>query len=391
MVKLYNILIYFLLFTIVLLLFNRSSRVEKWNGQHKRWNAYAVIAIIILCIFSAMRASTVGTDTNVYLARYNLALKYDFSQYFLIIWEKKEIGFAGFVYAISKLTSGNTFIFLFTSQLLSVIPIYVVATKNKETCSITHIMFYYLFIFYPMSFNIIRQAITAAFLLLAYTELKDKKKSLAIVFALLSIAFHQSSVLGIILIFAVIAINSISDSLVRKLIIMLMICCLALFAVDINGVASYLLSGDGLFGTTKLASYFSRYQNGTLGDYLTTIDAFAIGDFVFRILFVLVPLSVTNSKVDRNLINDYRMFVIISLLIDTVVVFVFNSSYGFRVTLYLDIMTIVYFAQISHGGSSKALTVSKSFFVIALMALSYFIYIYIAISAHDAIPYSIGV
>lgn len=391
MIKIYNIFIYFLVFGVALLLFKRASNVRAFNGQYKKWNVYAILAIFILCLFSALRAPTVGTDTSTYLTRYSLALQYDFFSYSMSVWEGKEIGFVGLTYILAHFTNGNIFVFLFVLQMLSTIPIYIAVSKHEEKISFSGAMFCYLLIYYPMSFNIIRQAIAAAFILLSYSELKNNKRYLSLFLLLLSITFHQSAIIGILLILSIIIPDKIKNALVRKIFILGLIMLLIAFVMDVNGIASYFLSGDGFLSTTKLASYFTRYQSGMLGDYLLTIDKFAIREIAFKVLFLVIPLLVTKNHPNKNAMKEYRMFITLSLVINVIVVLLFHSSYGYRITLYLDIMNILYFAHVFYVNSHKGFVVSKGFLATSLLVVCYFLFIYIGISAHDVIPYYIGV
>lgn len=219
MEKIYGLIIYACVFGITLGLIKNGSGKRKANGGSVVWNVSSIVAILLVCIFSAMRAETVGTDTALYLKRYNMAQNLDFLKYFMMVWEGKEIGFVGLTYGVYKITKGNVYIYLFILQLLSTAPVYYGLSKYKGKNTITIAFFVYLLIYFPLSFNIIRQAIAAAFVFLGYLLLKNEKRLFACIMCMISLSFHQSAFIGIILISAVIIFEKINNGFIRKVVL----------------------------------------------------------------------------------------------------------------------------------------------------------------------------
>ncbi len=393
MIKIINLIGFLFLFGIVFLLFQKGASKQNSDGTYKVWNNYAILAILILCLFSALRAETVGTDTHNYINWYKMASKYSFPIYFSWVSEGREIGYSLLTYYVSKASSANIPLFLFITQLLSTIPTYLAISKSRDSISFNMAILTYLLIFYPLSFNIIRQAIAVSLLLLAYVQLKNKHRFIAVLLAGVSITFHQSAIFGIGLIIVVLMLSNMNNSLVRKLLIIFSLICLLAIALDFNGITSRILLDNNILGNTKLSTYYNRHETGVLGSYLLIIDRFGIYDFIFRLIFALISLLLGLKEYEKKELTEYRTFITFSLVIDILMLLIYHSSYAYRFTLYLDVFNILYFAKIVGNNAnykSVRTSISRRTFFLSIICMCYFLLIYIGISAHDIIPYTIG-
>lgn len=155
-----------------------------------------MIAIAVMVILSALR-DTVGSDYLQYLARY---------AHYNLYWDRisqspmNEKLFYYLSFCFSKITESPYGIFWMCALLLY--PALVIAAR-KITGRPSRVIGCYVFLeLYAVSNNILRQALAMEFIMLGYFAWKYNKKCLAIILMVLSIGFHSSAGIGIVLIIA---------------------------------------------------------------------------------------------------------------------------------------------------------------------------------------------
>lgn len=153
-----------------------------------------IIAIAVMVILSALR-DTAGSDYLQYLARY---------AHYNLYWDRiskspiNEKLFYYLGYCFSKITDSPYGIFWMCALLLY--PVLVI-TARKITGKPSRVIGCYVFLeFYAVSNNILRQAIAMELIMLGYFAWKYNKKCLAIILIVLSLGFHTSAGIGILLI-----------------------------------------------------------------------------------------------------------------------------------------------------------------------------------------------
>lgn len=155
-----------------------------------------VVVILLFCHFAGARDIRVGTDTagygyQSYLVASNSSLDYFFfsSQYSswaplykVVIW-----------FTCDRL--GSMYWCLAVIQLLTIVPT-LLACRSATKDYLPLAVFCYALLFYPMSFNMMRQMIAMAFVLFSYRYVEDRR---AVPFACtiaIAVGFHASAVLG---------------------------------------------------------------------------------------------------------------------------------------------------------------------------------------------------
>lgn len=197
----YNIIYFFTAFLVVISVL--SIEINKDCLKQKEIGSILVfLPVFFLVILIGLRDFSVGTDTyNYYNLLWNeeLVLKFDgdFLFTFLAIFLRYfDLEYSYFLFLIA-------FLFIFTTYI----------TFKKITkfyySNILYLFFTYLsfFFFLNMGINIIRQGVSLAFLLLAYSYFLTKEnKSKLVICIMISLAFHATSVIALIL-FLVASIN----------------------------------------------------------------------------------------------------------------------------------------------------------------------------------------
>ncbi|MEC5210347.1 hypothetical protein RCH20_001418 [Psychrobacter sp. PL15] len=192
----YNVIYFFTAFLVVTSIlsvdFNRDSIRQKKIGS-----VLIFLPILSLILLIGLRDLSVGTDTYSYYDILWLRdIDLEFGNDFLFALLAKilryfNLGYGYFLFLIA-------FLFMFTT--------YIALNKISKFyySNILYLFFTYLsfFFFLSMSINIIRQGISLAFLLLAYSYFISKNnKSKVIIFIAFSLVFHSTSVIALILFF----------------------------------------------------------------------------------------------------------------------------------------------------------------------------------------------
>lgn len=192
----YNLIYFFTAFLAIVSTLSNDI-IRDSVRQRKIGSVLIFIPIFFLIPLIGLRGFDVGTDTNNY---YNilwnedldLELTNDFLFTFLAIFLKYlHLSYSYFLFITASL-------FVFTT--------YISLNKISKFyyCNVFYLFFTYFsfFFFLSMSINIIRQGISLAFLLFAYSYLLNKEKKIKILICIIiSLSFHITSAIALILFF----------------------------------------------------------------------------------------------------------------------------------------------------------------------------------------------
>ena len=172
----------------------------------------SVLALLIPCLISALRASFIGTDTTVYLKPLTHAAinadnireffrTYWFYSYKNVYVDGYEIGFSLLVYFAAKSTASMIAV-QFAVAAAIIVPIYLTLARNRKHIPLWLGMLVFYLFFFNSTLNLMRQWVAMSFLMLAFAFMTERKWGGTIILSIVSALFHLSSVLG----FAVFAI-----------------------------------------------------------------------------------------------------------------------------------------------------------------------------------------
>ena len=196
-------MIYLAVFSSAIFALYQAEKYENTNWYKILW---IIISMTIPTLLAALRDMTIGTDIYTYmLPAYNLARNNNL--YSFIILSKEEILYDLTVFFVTKLF-GNFQMVLGITQLLVLIPIYIVIWNNRKKISIVCSSAVFYFVFYCNSYNTIRQNIAMAFMLLATYFLQKEKKWYCIISFMVAFGFHKSAIIGIVIFIIYILINN---------------------------------------------------------------------------------------------------------------------------------------------------------------------------------------
>lgn len=356
---------------------------------------WATIAIILLTLFAAFRAESVGVDTGGYPVLYsNYARLYsDFWQFLsnpLIQLNGEPLG--GLTVWLCAKLSDTTVPLLFCYQLFTVLPVFLAARVLKDKLPLTMAMAVYLFFFFNNSLNNMRQSVSCALFLLsfAYIIADGKIRPRAILAAILAVLFHKSAVYGIVLL----GITAISSKATRKWMKMGLYAIVVLLPLFVTQFSTWLVS-SGLVDT-HMEYYFNVFVAGGINqDWLVNpFGTYSLTYLVIYSLLVALPCVLRSSffsqresltsgnNSQESLYKFLYSFLTVGYLLYVVLLLSLSTMYGIRFSMFFDFFLILAI-PLSCNGNNR---VVKKIFTMAILVAVWMIWIaYMGWSA--SVPY----
>lgn len=340
---------------------------------------FSILSILPFCLLAAMRSYEVGVDTAgyplyVFSASQSLSLSEMFSLYLSDIEP---------LFLVTSWVTARIFndfgVNLFVFQLLTCGPILYVLRKTAPRF-VPLGLFVYSLIFFPFSLNIVRQSISAAFLLVAwYFAYKHQvdRYALAVV---LSVGFHLTGIV-VIIYWPIVSMLSKykranNNKGVPKSIVSLGFFILAAFVLLVTFSDVFL---DFLTTIKSSYSYQQRYADG--GSSSNTVLCLGIIAFVS---YYFAGLS-NDQKEAFGSRGGYQLALLVAggvLLSQASIISPELLRCGFGVLF----ATVPYYSKLLESAASKS-----SKFVIAgsitIFSILYFLYVYVIGGAGEVVPY----
>lgn len=346
----FSVGVYLICFISSWFMFRRFEIIQKRYMKFKviSYRGFiCVLAILIPCLIAGLRADTVGVDVKVYAVNALSQAKQFSSLPQMLTYTEVggEYFYVILVYVLSRFTE-ETGVLLFVLQFLTLVPILKTAYIIRDKLSISFTMLVYFLLFYNDSLNIMRQSIACSFILLGCTfwvsnEYKRRWKSILCIST--ACLFHRSAFIGVILILGVVLL---SKSHMKKLIRIPAYILLILSPAFISALILK-LQQNGIL-SDRYNFYADVFINKTISrDYFSS--PFSRYNLIFmsvKILLVLVALYVFQYQMEKNnLLYNYEgillQFIFIGFMIFTVVLYSLKTTYGIRISVYLDYFIII--------------------------------------------------
>jgi len=273
---------------------------------------FLIITGVQLFLISALRGSTVGTDTNSYLITYNTFVNFNFVDYARI-----EIGYKTLMRITSILGEKPQWIII-TTSIIIIIMIYKGIEHTSSQIWLSVFLFVALYYFYN-SFNGIRQYIAIAISFYGYRFILKEKFIKYIVCVLIAMLFHTTAIIMLpVYFFGKIKLNF-KKSFGLFLLIMLL---------------SFILDKLLIF-TTKLLPQYTGYLNSFLfsetGGFMSSV---VTGCFVLFGIYIFIF-----EKTNRQFLIEFQI-IIISFAVSLMSMF---KYIGFdRIGWYFTIYSILF-------------------------------------------------
>ena len=297
-----------------------SIEINKDNLLQDKIGKYLVIfPLLSLIILTGFRDYDVGTDTENYYnylwlgqseVRFNNEFLFD-----LIASLLKEIGlnYSWFLFLISCL-----FYYFFYKSLKNYANYYKI---NLFFIFFACISFFF---FLSMSSNVIRQGVSLAILLFAYSLLLKEKENKRILFLVLfSLAFHSTSIIPFLIFLFSLFFYRINKNYLFILLYFISI-FLSYFNFGLSNFSSVVLN---FLGDDRRSSYFS----GESYDYEV---GFKLQFVLFNTFFLLISLYVKNRLVNPVIKKNYSILVLYYIISSIFLFMAFQLPFSDRWGLF---------------------------------------------------------
>ena len=348
---------YLFVFALTLFFFKLSEQEFRFcsvgNGQRRsklskrKINGilFATIAILIICIFAAIRADDVGVDTNGYPVSFMASAKSagSLKSLFAKNAELSSEPLGALLVCFCSLFTSKTWLLLFFYQFLTIIPVYLAALQFKNSLSITNSMAVYLFVFFNNSLNMMRQSVGCALILLGVTLIIKKRSYVKVALTFIAaILFHRSALYGVLMILAVYFSFNISKKILKYL-MYIAVCVVPLFMTSIGNILSTLTDDAHMLYYLDVFIYGKVKKDW----FIDPFSVYSITYILVSICLLLMPIMFYTNYFKHKLafaLSDelelvrykFITFNTIGFLLYSVILFSMNTMYGMRFSLYFD-------------------------------------------------------
>ncbi len=363
-----------LLYLSVFLLTCLSTGLAEKNINRKKNNKavfYSALAVFIPSLLAGVRGDTVGRDVLEYAVR-----TFDYAKQSTSFSQMQElsgepIGYNILAYVTSWFFD-DTGYFLFGSQFMVVLPVYIVAYKNRKEYPMWLVMCCYMFLFYNGSFNVMKQSVSSAFILLCYCYLKEKKYVPATITFILAFAFHFSAMFGLLFILLSRVVSG-KHALASRITLVLVFLFIVIF---LKNISQYLLS-SGIMPekyTRNIDAVFNMDKHVYLR--IKGFNKHVFMDWIFRTLLVILP-PISVIRVKRDIDENANIVAILGFVFYTYVLVAFSTAYGGRISMYCDFFWMLTVPALEKSFSQRSLPekVAADTVIVGFLGIYWFLWI----------------
>lgn len=326
-----------------------TNCVDQYSQKRHALNRFlivgicSILAIGIPTIFAGFRGIDVGTDIKVYAVP-----EYELSQLCTGLKDyldttKTNIGYAFIVWFSANIMHSFNVLLIIT-ELLQVGPIFLTAYVSRKHIPMWQVMFVFFFMHYVIGFNVMRQSISAAFLLLAYVLYKEKYYKTTIICIIIAQLFHSTAILGCLIVGTVIVVISIKNRCLKWTILCMLPLMTAIFLLFWDTWITIILN-SGLLPADKFQIYLDVFSGKVQGpkSYMFEVEPTQYVEIALKVVYLFFPTLYTfKYRWWDRLHKELFLFTLVGVLINVMVLIVLHSAYGYRLAMYLEYFFILY-------------------------------------------------
>lgn len=308
-----------------------------------------LITILIPSTVAGLRADTVGVDVNVYVVP---VLEYATSCSSIgdmLELDTIEPFYSMLVYVYSRFTNDAGLLLCFL-QLLVIGPLMIAFINLKNKISITFGLFVYLFVFYNISLNMMRQMIAGSFLILFFSCIYNHDNIIKKIIAVLSaFLFHKSTLIGLFCLYFVKVMMKFDS--IKTLILSFSLMVLSNFTESIYHFISTSFNMP-LWIDTYASVFIYRSIDKDWFIEITKLFFIAENFYKLTILITLCLIIKSNEYLKTDFLCQYTYkAVLLGTVLYMIVFYAFHTTYGYRISFYLEyfqmllLSTIVKYSQ----------------------------------------------
>lgn len=335
-----------------ILIFSISVIFVYFAGKSPRSFILHVLALLGPILVLSLRDLSVGTDTPNYANLFESSSTFNNLIDYLSSTRIEPL-FAILLYTCSHNNIPLAYVYFF-SAILSIVPVYYVAIANRKNASPALMMFIFYMLFCSYSFNIMRQMIASAFLVLALYFMVRKAYKKTYFFVLVAFMNHYISVCFLPIVF----LAQLMQARSKKTVITFSI----LVLIFLPTIISYFANPLDYYQESYMDKGEVVYQNSYVVEMLLNF-------------LILLFAIICNRKIE-----NYSIYMIISLLTLIAIIFSKLAPNIYRVAIMLDMLMLLYIPQIVQ--KNRTLKIAYVIF-----ALFFFWFVFVLNRTCAIIPY----
>lgn len=368
----YQYIIIFLVTTLLMKYAQNKNKIVK--------SVCALVSIMIIAIFSAMRDLSVGTDTESYYREF-LRAQHRIGNFKALILVDNiydiEFSFELVAYMCAYLKNGFQLLLFFYSFLTHAFIYMGIRNEYKNNNKITMWIPWicYCLLFYNCTLNNMRQWLSIAIIFFIYSDKNNIKINRVIFYTVLSFIFHKAAIfnLFIYLVYIVCKSNKKKYSIFNTGMIFILCSLPFVFPRLISYIIVNFISG-----------YNSRYNGFIMGNSANTSVVVDWISFFFRIFFLIFIIYLYNNYRKKN--NFNIVFDLCCMFIDTFFALQYNQL-NLRLCNFFSIMEL-HNIPLSISVFNKNKTSQRiAKFIVVFMASLYWLVKYIIWNNNETHPY----
>lgn len=332
---------------------------QKSNICLNKGSVCLIMATLVPSILAGVRGNDVGTDVLGYA--YTMARQTEvastFEQLNSIDRTYTEYGYRFFSYVVSRWFPGLGWLLFFT-QVFIMIFLVRALFLNRKKVSMTQGMAIFMFMFYHLSLNMMRQTMSMSVLFLAFYYLTEKKYFKYVILALLAFSMHTFAIILALMIFIIWRLRAWYQKAWQKGVVLLA-CVMLIFSYQfLVRMMSAFLTGS----LNRYARYLSEDAGGASIQTMLTSPTF----FLILIMFIFSALCIKRKNMQKD---DYVHSLFLIMLLAIVLRFMQAYSYAlYRMGTYFLFFNILY-VPIAVGIKYKISVRQKKYIFFVLLLL----------------------
>lgn len=215
-------------------------------------NFFLIISLGIPIIISALRYN-VGTDYKNYISLYNKYATIPIKNSFSV----KQIEIFFIIVCKIAYIFKNANVMFFIYSFLTILFMFLYMWDNKQKNSIALMWILYLFLYFPSSMNIVRQALSVAIVTYSYKYIEKRKFIKFLIFVAFAIIVHKTAIV-ILPLYILLNFKTVKN---KKIFYGMRIIALIMSFIIMVNIENIIISMDKIEGLDKYGGYKNYFED----------------------------------------------------------------------------------------------------------------------------------
>lgn len=313
-----------------------ETHLIKRNHYRNRLNIghlYLAFAGMIPCVLAGLRADTVGTDVQIYAVK---TMEEAVKSHSFAYMSRIDVTYTEVLYRVLAFVVSRVFVdtgwLLFYTEMIIIANVIIAIYLFRNDISMPKAYAVFMFMFYHVTFNVMRQSIAMALLLVMFYYLKEKKYIKYWLLALVAFGFHSFSILISALLFVFFIFEKFYRKGWQKS---------ALATVGLIIIVSFkYLSNSVYVFLLKALPRYARYISDLDGEKKSLFIILLSPAFWMSIvLFIVSSIAVKKSNMLKGYLNVIYVLLLIGFACTVIQIYI---GIAYRIGVYLKVFLVIF-------------------------------------------------